>query len=124
MQTLEKRSSTSDSEMESVNRCFRSKVEKIKQELAAIASVVHEQIGYVLRDANSGEEIEHFGFRDGVSQPLFQIESRENKTRASCNCLRCPRANRLRPQRCKLWRRDRALRIPRWSQSTAVSDRK
>src|SRR4028118_584300 len=71
MQTLEKRSSTSDSEMESVNRCFRSKVEKIKQELAAIASVVHEQIGYVLRDANSGEEIEHFGFRDGVSQPLF-----------------------------------------------------
>ena len=47
------------------------KVEKIKKELAAIASVVHEQIGYVLRDANSGEEIEHFGFRDGVSQPLF-----------------------------------------------------
>ena len=47
------------------------KVEKIKQELAAIASVVHEQIGYVLRDATSGEEIEHFGFRDGVSQPLF-----------------------------------------------------
>jgi Dyp-type peroxidase family len=47
------------------------KVEKIKQELAAIASVVHEEIGYVLRDATSGEEIEHFGFRDGVSQPLF-----------------------------------------------------
>jgi Dyp-type peroxidase family len=47
------------------------KVEKIKQEVAAIASVVQEQIGYVLRDATSGEEIEHFGFRDGVSQPLF-----------------------------------------------------
>jgi deferrochelatase/peroxidase EfeB len=48
------------------------KVEKIKKELAAIASVVHEQKGYVLRDANTyEEEIEHFGFRDGVSQPLF-----------------------------------------------------
>ncbi|WP_392480872.1 Dyp-type peroxidase [Nostoc sp. C110] len=47
------------------------KVEAIKRELDAIASIVHEQIGYVLRDENSGEEIEHFGFRDGVSQPLF-----------------------------------------------------
>lgn len=47
------------------------KVEKIKQELAAIAQVVHEDIGYVLRDENTGAEIEHFGFRDGVSQPLF-----------------------------------------------------
>ncbi|MDB9306407.1 MULTISPECIES: Dyp-type peroxidase [Cyanophyceae] len=47
------------------------KVEKIKQELAAIAEVVHEEQGYVLRDEKTGEEIEHFGFRDGVSQPLF-----------------------------------------------------
>ena len=50
---------------------MKNKVAAIKQELDAIASVVHEQIGYVLRDATSGEEIEHFGFRDGVSQPLF-----------------------------------------------------
>lgn len=47
------------------------KVEKIKQELAAIAQIVHQDIGYVLRDEKTGEDIEHFGFRDGVSQPLF-----------------------------------------------------
>jgi len=49
------------------------KVEKIKQELAAssIAAVVHEDIGYVLRNPDTGAEMEHFGFRDGVSQPLF-----------------------------------------------------
>jgi Dyp-type peroxidase family len=47
------------------------KVEAIKQELTAIAEVVHEDIGYVLRSPDTGAEIEHFGFRDGVSQPLF-----------------------------------------------------
>jgi Dyp-type peroxidase family len=49
------------------------KVGKIKQELQtrAIAQVVHEDIGYVLRDKDSGEPIDHFGFRDGVSEPLF-----------------------------------------------------
>ena len=49
------------------------KVENIKEELQqelAPASVVHEEEGYVLRNAGA-EEIEHFGFRDGVSQPLF-----------------------------------------------------
>jgi len=49
------------------------KVENIKEELQqnlAPASVVHEEEGYVLRNADA-EEIEHFGFRDGVSQPLF-----------------------------------------------------
>lgn len=50
---------------------LKQKVEKIKQELAKIAQVVHQDIGYVLRSAESGAEIEHFGFRDGVSQPLF-----------------------------------------------------
>ena len=50
---------------------LKNKVAAIKKELDAIASIVHEQIGYVLRDKNTGEEIEHFGFRDGVSQPLF-----------------------------------------------------
>ncbi len=49
------------------------KIKKIKQELAAssIAEVVHEDIGYVLRSEKTGAEMEHFGFRDGVSQPLF-----------------------------------------------------
>ena len=49
------------------------KVKKIKEELEqklAPASVVHEEEGYVLRNPDA-EEIEHFGFRDGVSQPLF-----------------------------------------------------
>lgn len=47
------------------------KAEKIRQELHEIADIVHEEIGYVLRSSDSGAEIEHFGFRDGVSQPLF-----------------------------------------------------
>jgi Dyp-type peroxidase family len=50
---------------------LQQKREAIKKELKAIADVVHQQIGYVLRDEQTGEEIEHFGFRDGVSQPLF-----------------------------------------------------
>ena len=52
---------------------LKQKIKKIKQELAAssIAEVVHEDIGYVLRNEETGAEMEHFGFRDGVSQPLF-----------------------------------------------------
>ncbi len=52
---------------------LKEKVEKIKEELASssIAEVVHEEIGYVLRNPETGAVIEHFGFRDGVSQPLF-----------------------------------------------------
>ncbi|XZN99664.1 MAG: RICIN domain-containing protein [Microcoleus sp.] len=46
------------------------KVTKIEGELKPIAEVVHKETGYVLRDEKQ-EEIEHFGFRDGVSQPLF-----------------------------------------------------
>ncbi|MEO1374991.1 MAG: hypothetical protein AAFW70_11860 [Cyanobacteria bacterium J06635_10] len=49
---------------------LRNKVAAIEKDLSGIASVVHHEIGYVLRN-NDGEEIEHFGFRDGVSQPLF-----------------------------------------------------
>lgn len=50
---------------------LRMTVEEIKNELSNnIARVAHEETGYVLRDQNE-EEIEHFGFRDGVSQPLF-----------------------------------------------------
>ena len=47
------------------------KAEKIKQQLNGIAEIVHEEIGYVLRSSDTGAETEHFGFRDGVSQPLF-----------------------------------------------------
>jgi len=45
-------------------------LEDVKKELRHITEVIHEEKGYVLRDENL-EEIEHFGFRDGVSQPLF-----------------------------------------------------
>lgn len=47
------------------------KLKLLKEELGSIADVIHEQKGYVLRDTTNFEEIEHFGFRDGVSQPLF-----------------------------------------------------
>lgn len=46
------------------------KLALVKEELGHISDVIHEEIGYVLRDEHF-EEIEHFGFRDGVSQPLF-----------------------------------------------------
>ncbi|WP_445249566.1 RICIN domain-containing protein [Microcoleus sp. OTE_8_concoct_300] len=49
---------------------LQEKLEVLKKELGYITDVIHEQNGYVLRDRNL-EEIEHFGFRDGVSQPLF-----------------------------------------------------
>lgn len=49
---------------------LQEKLEVLKKELGYIADVIHEEYGYVLRDENQ-EEIEHFGFRDGVSQPLF-----------------------------------------------------
>ena len=49
------------------------KVASLKRELnkGDIAKIVHEDIGYVLRSSETGAEVEHFGFRDGVSQPLF-----------------------------------------------------
>lgn len=50
---------------------LQQKREAIIKELDGLADVVHREIGYVLRDKDTGEEIEHFGFRDGVSQPLF-----------------------------------------------------
>ncbi len=50
---------------------LKQKVEKIKQQLNGIAEIVHEDIGYVLRSSQTGAEVEHFGFRDGISQPLF-----------------------------------------------------
>jgi Dyp-type peroxidase family len=53
---------------------LKDKVETIRKQLEGIADIVQEDIGFVLRDLTSegaGEPIEHFGFRDGVSQPLF-----------------------------------------------------
>lgn len=42
----------------------------ITQELYLFAQVVHREDGFVLRNETQ-EPIEHFGFADGVSQPLF-----------------------------------------------------
>ncbi|WP_254567964.1 Dyp-type peroxidase [Oscillatoria sp. HE19RPO] len=40
------------------------------EELEPIADIVNTEVGRVLRNSK-GQAIEHFGFRDGVSQPLF-----------------------------------------------------
>lgn len=45
-------------------------VERVRSSLAAIANVVQQEYGFVLRNS-SDQVIEHFGFADGVSQPLF-----------------------------------------------------
>jgi Dyp-type peroxidase family len=45
-------------------------VEQIKASLANVATVVHEDQGTVFRN-EKGQGIEHFGFVDGTSQPLF-----------------------------------------------------
>lgn len=45
-------------------------VEQIKESLANVANVVHEDQGAVFRN-DKGQGIEHFGFVDGTSQPLF-----------------------------------------------------
>ena len=46
------------------------KVDSITQQIADIANILQREDGFVLRN-NSGTVIEHFGFADGVSQPLF-----------------------------------------------------
>lgn len=45
-------------------------VEKIKTEIAGIATVLSIEKGYILRN-ESGMVIEHFGFADGISNPVF-----------------------------------------------------
>ncbi|MEO1372982.1 MAG: Dyp-type peroxidase [Cyanobacteria bacterium J06635_10] len=45
-------------------------VEQITQELRQVAEIVHREDGFVLRNEDN-QVIEHFGFVDGVSQPLF-----------------------------------------------------
>lgn len=52
-------------------------VTQLQQELLDITSHIHLENGFVMHNAN-GQAIEHFGFRDGISQPLFlknQIDS-------------------------------------------------
>lgn len=49
---------------------------KVMEEVSSIASIINTEVGSILRNdkiqANGkGQAIEHFGFRDGISQPLF-----------------------------------------------------
>lgn len=46
------------------------KVNSVIESLSAIADIVQREDGFVLRNKDN-KPIEHFGFRDGVSQPLF-----------------------------------------------------
>ncbi|MGH8003088.1 MAG: Dyp-type peroxidase [Brasilonema sp.] len=68
---------------------LKAKVQKFQDELKDIAEIVHYDEGFVLRDITPegiGEPIEHFGFRDGVSQPLFlkqDIEATREKSSGS-----------------------------------------
>ncbi|BAZ29012.1 putative peroxidase [Cylindrospermum sp. NIES-4074] len=45
-------------------------VDQITQQLEPIAQVIHRENGFILRN-DKGDIIEHFGFIDGISQPLF-----------------------------------------------------
>ncbi len=45
-------------------------VNKITQKLTKVATLLHREDGFILRN-KAGQIIEHFGFVDGVSQPLF-----------------------------------------------------
>ncbi len=45
-------------------------VNRIGQELRKVAEIVHREDGFILRN-DKNQIIEHFGFVDGVSQPLF-----------------------------------------------------
>ncbi|WP_013334260.1 Dyp-type peroxidase [Gloeothece verrucosa] len=45
-------------------------VNRINQDLRLVADIVHREDGFILRN-KAGQIIEHFGFVDGVSQPLF-----------------------------------------------------
>jgi Dyp-type peroxidase family len=46
-------------------------VNRISQDLRSCADILHREDSFVLRNEN-GQAIEHFGFADGVSQPLFE----------------------------------------------------
>jgi Dyp-type peroxidase family len=46
---------------------------QVIEEVGRVAEIVHTEVGIVLKN-KKGQTIEHFGFRDGVSQPLFLKE--------------------------------------------------
>ncbi|HLV44654.1 MAG TPA: hypothetical protein VKY39_06830 [Aggregatilineales bacterium] len=51
---------------------FKAAVEEIAAEVETVAHIVAREDGYVLREQNGrGRPIEHFGFVDNLSQPLF-----------------------------------------------------
>ncbi|MEA5469012.1 Dyp-type peroxidase [Spirulina sp. 06S082] len=45
-------------------------VNQMTQDLRTVATIVHREDGFILRNSE-GQIIEHFGFVDGISQPLF-----------------------------------------------------
>ncbi|MEG4171041.1 MULTISPECIES: Dyp-type peroxidase [unclassified Microcoleus] len=49
---------------------------QVIEEVGRVAEIVHTEVGIVLKN-KKGQTIEHFGFRDGVSQPLFLKEDIE-----------------------------------------------
>jgi Dyp-type peroxidase family len=71
-----------DDKMENLIRAI---IDESTQLLTA-AQVVHIDYGFVLRNGD-GEVIEHFGFRDGVSQPLFYKRDIEKENSGHWNSL-------------------------------------
>ncbi|NEO02041.1 MAG: Dyp-type peroxidase, partial [Moorea sp. SIO3I7] len=59
-------------------------VEEIKAQLCEVAVIIHQQDGFILRN-NKRQVIEHFGFVDGVSQPLFLKRDIVNAQTKDCN---------------------------------------
>ena len=49
---------------------LQAKVRSLQEQLLALTSHIHVEWGFVMRNGE-GKAIEHFGFRDGISQPLF-----------------------------------------------------
>lgn len=52
-------------------------VNKVSQSLFQVAEIVQREDGFILRNSNN-KPIEHFGFADGVSQPLFLKRAIDN----------------------------------------------
>jgi Dyp-type peroxidase family len=49
---------------------LNSLVDSVKADLAGLTEAIHQETGFVMSDPQ-GDLLEHFGFRDGLSQPLF-----------------------------------------------------
>ena len=57
-------------------------VNKLCQELLQVAEIVQREDGFILRNS-AGQVIEHFGFADGISQPLFLKRDIDNARKSS-----------------------------------------